>query len=156
MPYLLVFHNHLYDSNSLIEGRLLLLETQSAKIVDEFRATSGSPRWQEADEVSAIGRGSIPKNSDVGIDHYTVRTKPLDLSSVKGVEGAFYKIDPHQVQINGVARGDFGIHRDANVPGSAGCVVLTSQTGWQAFQRYMNELASAGIKQIPLLVSYSK
>lgn len=153
---ILFFHNHLQDSSSLIEGRLLLIDSQAVKILDEFRATSGSPRWQEPDEVSVRGKGPIPKNADVGIDHYTVATNPLNLPLVKGVEGLFYKIDPHLVRIAGVTRGDFGIHRDANVPGSAGCVVLTSEIGWQAFQQHMRKLVSAGVKHLPLLVSYSK
>lgn len=156
MTYLLVFHNHLFDSNSLIEGRLLLIDTDSNKIIDEFRATSGCAGWQEPDEVSARGKGPIPKNLDVGIPHYTVDTNPLFMPNVKGVEGNFYKIDPHSITIGGVSRGDFGVHADRNVPGSAGCVVCTSETGWQAFQKHMQSLADAGVKKVPLLISYSK
>ena len=156
MSSLLVFHNHLFDSNSLIEGRLLLIDTTANKILDEFRATSGCAGWQEPNEVSARGKGPIPKNSEVGIPHYTVQTNPLNLAHVKGVEGLFYKIDPHSVIIGGVARGDFGIHADRNVPGSAGCVVCTSETGWQGFQKQMKLLAATGVTSIPLLVSYSK
>ncbi|MBD2775177.1 hypothetical protein ICL16_24720 [Iningainema sp. BLCCT55] len=58
------------------------------------------------------------------------------------------------VRINGQQRGDFGIHRDANVPGSAGCVVLTTIPGWEGFQLDMRNLATSGVQKVPLLVSY--
>jgi hypothetical protein len=156
MSYLLLFHNHLRESHSLIEGRLILVNTKLNKIIDEYRATSGSPGNQSPDKVSARGKGPIPKCSDVGIDFYTVATSPLNLQSVKGVEGAFFKIDPHEVIIQGARRGDFGIHFDANAPGSAGCIVLITQVGWTAFQKEMKKLSDEGIKQLSLLVSYSR
>jgi hypothetical protein len=54
----------------------------------------------------------------------------------------------------GEKRSHFGIHRDANAPGSAGCIVLPTQTGWNSFKRQMEDLADAGIKQIPLQIDY--
>ncbi|MBD2773177.1 hypothetical protein ICL16_14150 [Iningainema sp. BLCCT55] len=58
------------------------------------------------------------------------------------------------VQINGRQRGDFGVHRDANIPGSAGCIVLGTAPGWAGFQADMQKLAASGVRVIPLLVSY--
>ena len=156
MNPLLIFHNHLYQSSSLIEGRLLLIDKEIDKIIDEFKATSGLPGFQSPANTSAKGRGAIPEVSDVEIDHYTVATSPIPMPNVKGVEGNFYKILPHTVNIKGTERGDFGIHADKNAPGSAGCVVLTSDIGWNAFQRYMNTLSAIKILSVPLLVSYSK
>ncbi len=63
---------------------------------------------------------------------------------------------PEEVTINGVERGDFGVHFDANVPGSSGCVVLRTAVGWQAFEKDMKALLTSGVNQIPLLVSYSR
>ncbi|NEU77449.1 hypothetical protein PI95_034580 [Hassallia byssoidea VB512170] len=60
------------------------------------------------------------------------------------------------VMVNGVQRGDFGVHFDANMPGSAGCVVLRTSVGWQAFEKDMKNLYSDGVKEVPLLVSYSR
>jgi hypothetical protein len=54
------------------------------------------------------------------------------MPGVRGVEGNFYKINPHMVTVNGVQRGDFGVHFDANAPGSSGCVVLRTAVGWEA------------------------
>jgi hypothetical protein len=78
------------------------------------------------------------------------------MPQVKGVEGNFYKINPHEVMINGVQRSDFGVHFDANVPGSSGCVVLRTTVGWQAFEKDMRLLLANGTTEIPLLVSYSR
>lgn len=152
----LLFHSHLEDSSKLLEGRLLLIESNNLEIVDTFRAASGSVGWQEPDEVNKVGRGAIPEQGAVGIQHYGVLTEPLDSRNVKGVEGNFYTITPRRVSVNGVTRGDFGIHKDANVPGSAGCIVLTTAVGWEAFQQYMRQLRGKGLYQVPLLVSYSK
>lgn len=154
MKPLLLFFNKLDDSSSLLEGRLLLIDSDSSTIKNVYRATSGSANWQEYSELSVVGKGSIPPQTDVDIPHYTVSTKPIPMPNLKGVEGNFYKIDPHLVQINGRQRGDFGIHRDANVPGSAGCIVLGTIPGWSGFQQDMQKLAASGVKSIPLLVSY--
>ena len=155
MKPLLLFHNKLEDSSKLLEGRLLLIDSETNTIKNIYRATSGCANWQEFDEVSAKGRGAIPPQNLAGLDHYTVSTTPIFMPQVKGVEGNFYKINPHFVQIAGVQRGDFGIHQDANVPGSAGCVVLTSATGWKGFQEDMAFLASLKIPQVALLISYA-
>jgi hypothetical protein len=156
MKPLLVFHQQLDQSSQLIEGRLLLIDTDTNKIKNTYIATSGSIGNQSPNSTDDRGKGPIPPVNAVGIDHYAVATTPLSMPGVKGVEGNFYKIDPHLVQVEGVQRGDFGIHRDANVPGSAGCVVLRTAQGWQGFQDDMRSLATAGIKQVPLLVSYAK
>jgi hypothetical protein len=60
------------------------------------------------------------------------------------------------ITINGVERGDFGVHFDANVPGSSGCIVLRSQIGWNAFQKDMKNLLDTHLEAVPLIVSYSK
>lgn len=155
MSFLLLFHNRLEDSSQLIEGRLLLIEKSTDSIKNIYRATSGCANWQEYDEISARGKGSIPPQNLVGIDHYIVSTNPIYMPRTKGVEGNFYKINPHDVTIAGVGRGDFGIHQDANVPGSAGCIVLTSAVGWKGFQEDMEFLSSLTIFQVPLLISYA-
>lgn len=156
MKPLLLFHNKLLDSSELLEGRLLLIDKESDTIKNIYRATSGCASWQEPEEVASRGKGSIPPQNQVGISHYTVVTSPIFMPKVKGVEGNFYKINPHEVIINGTTRGDFGIHRDANVPGSAGCVVLTSTGGWVAFVEDMAFLLSNKISEVPLLINYSR
>jgi hypothetical protein len=156
MKPLLLYHQHLQRTSDLIEGRLLLIDCETRTIKNTYIATSGLPGYQRSDCLSERGTGPIPPISLTGLDSYSVATVPLDMPNVRGVEGAFYKIDPHEVTISNVQRGDFGIHRDANVPGSSGCIVLRTQLGWQAFQKDMQSLAGSGVRKIPLLVSYSR
>jgi hypothetical protein len=72
-----------------------------------------------------------------------------------GIAGNFYAITPSEVTVGGVTRGLFGIHRDANVPGTNGCVGVVTPTGWAALQEWMLKLNKLGIKEVPLQVDYS-
>ena len=54
----------------------------------------------------------------------------------------------------GAKRGDLGIHLDANVPGSLGCIVM-NQYNFTEFEQYMRNLLSKGVKALPLFVQYS-
>lgn len=156
MKPLLIYYQDLRATSQLIEGRLLLIDTETSTIKNTYIATSGLPGYQSYDYLTVRGKGSIPPTNPVTeIGSYSVATVPLDMPNVKGVEGAFYKIDPHEVKIVNTTRGDFGIHRDANVPGSSGCVVLRTELGWQAFQRDMQSLSISN-REIPLLVSYTR
>lgn len=150
----LLYHQQLSDISSLIEGRLLLIETDIPVIADTYIAASGLPGFQNYSDLFTVGRGCIPPNSRVGIN-YNVATVPLFMPNVKGVQGNFYVISPSEVTIGGVTRGDFGIHFDANVPGSSGCIVLRTAVGWSSFELAMKRLSVAD-DSIPLLVSYSR
>ena len=148
----LFFYMDLRQSSELLEGRLILLE--NGKHVDTYLATSGCPGWQHKDATDDSGKGPLPSNYELALNAYTVGTSPIDLSGTKGVSGNFYKIDPHLINIRGKTRGDFGVHFDANVPGSAGCIVLRTPKGWDAFQSRMKTLPK--LQQVlPLVVSYS-
>lgn len=156
MKPLLLYYQDLRQTSELIEGRLLLIDCEKRTIKNTYIATSGLPNNQRYDCLPLRGFGPIPPINSVGIDSYTVATSALDMPNVRGVEGAFYKIDPHEVTVANMLRSDFGIHYDANVPGSSGCVVLRTTQGWQGFKKDMQSLAASGIKEVPLLVSYSR
>jgi hypothetical protein len=153
---MLLYHQHLQQTSELIEGRLLLIDSEATSIANTYIATSGLPDNQSFDSLSSPGRGAIPQNSLIGVDYYQVATTPLYMPGVRGVEGNFYKINPHTVTVNGVERGDFGVHFDANVPGSSGCVVLRTAVGWEAFEKNMKLLLTSGVQEVSLLVSYSR
>lgn len=146
----------LAKSNSLINGRLLLVDTDKNLIRERYIATSGRVGSQYFEMLGTRSRGPIPPQYECGINAYTVNTKPIYMPQVVGVEGNFYKINPHNVNIWKGTRGDFGIHADKNLPGSAGCVVLPTAEGWRGFQKQMSELASLGLASVPLLVSYAR
>ncbi|WP_206758297.1 hypothetical protein [Calothrix anomala] len=84
-----------------------------------------------------------------------MNTKPISMPDNPGVDGNFYKIDPHEVKTDeGGIRGDFGIHKDGNVPGSMGCIVM-SPDRFQQFEKEITELAKDGVTSLPLFVTYS-
>jgi hypothetical protein len=156
MSYQLVFHMQLGDDSALRTGRLELIDTSANAIVDRYIATSGAPGWQDTDDQTAKGKGCIPRTDLAQIGSYFVATNPIDLKAVRGVEGSFYTISPGRVTLkSGQVRGDFGVHFDANAPGSAGCVVLTTIKGWEGYQTQMARIAKEGVNQIPLFICYS-
>lgn len=156
MNLLLKFEMTLHDKpNYLLQvGKLSIV--QDGKIGNNhFIATSGCSGWQFKGAWRHKGKGCIPKPIDTGIDCFTTSTMALWLPNVKGVEGSFFPIAPFQVKLSGgVTRGDFGIHFDANVPGSAGCIVIRNQPDWTRFLSQMKDFNRMGVKAIPLQVIY--
>jgi len=72
----------------------------------------------------------------------------------RGVEGDFFHITPDPVISDKGERGELGVHFDANVPGTAGCIALTREFGWRRFCDRMASIANLGIKSLPLTVKY--
>jgi hypothetical protein len=99
-PKILVF---IADKNNKGKGKLISLDTQNGLIDGEFKAISGVGGKEGQSSL-----GPIPSVVRVSLNHYKVNTKPLYLS-LKGIEGNFYKINPHLVKVDGNTRGDFGI-----------------------------------------------
>ncbi len=154
-PKSLIFFMDLAPASHLISGRLLAYDNNKSKVDQQYLATSGcigNQRWDSQDD---RGRGPIPRCDQVKLEHYTVQTKPLYLPQ-KGIEGNFFKINPHMVNIWGKSRGDFGVHFDANAPGSAGCVVIINPNAWEAFQEMMGHYRKAGLSEVPLIVEYQR
>ena len=112
-------------------------------------ATSGLPRFQSFGGWKTPRRGIIPP-----YHKFELSTNRLWLPNVKGVEGSFYAIAPFMVKVVGVQRGDLGVHFDANVPGTAGCIAIKQQDHWDTFRKCMAEYNALRIKSIPLEVKY--
>lgn len=144
----------LRSTPKLVDGGLYLRSTEKNAGV-KLLATSGLPACQYTGSWLLKGKGCIPPSSEITPFSYTVTTQRLWLPQVKGVEGDFYAISPFQVGLKGTARGDFGIHRDANMPGSAGCIVMRSLEHWQIFIDWIKRHRSEGHQVIPLTVIYS-
>ncbi len=134
-------------SSHLLIGNLQL--SYDDKIINDYQATSSLPGRQYWGSWESKG-GLIPPVRDLKVD-----TTPLWMPDIKGVEGSFYAISPFEIQTDGSTRGDFGIHFDANQPGSLGCPVLKNQRGWDAFRRDLEPIAKL-IKSIPLVIDYNK
>lgn len=144
----LIFSMDLADSNSLVWGNLKLIYPDGTDV--DYLATSGCPGYQDKKDQWTRARGPIPPGFE-----YFIPTTPYYVPT-KGVEGMFFHIKPDPVvSPQGVTRGEFGIHFDANVPGSSGCIVLKNKSGFNAFCERMKQLAGSGLQSVSLQVSYS-
>jgi hypothetical protein len=149
--YFLVFNQHFDRDKGLDWGRLSLNTLNPAKTITVWTATSSINTKQQAESFHQRG-GVIPPQYRCSIPCWTVDTTPIPMPQIKGVEGNFYKINPHQVTTDkGGVRGDFGIHLDANIPGSMGCIVLNSFN----FTNFETIIKAVKADSIPLFVFYS-
>lgn len=145
--YKLIFTMDLADNSNLILGNLKLIYPDGEAI--DYLATSGCASWQQQGDQWERAKGPIPQGFD-----YKIPTTP-DWSDTRGIEGNFFHITPDPVASpTGLTRSEFGIHFDANVPGSAWCIVLCRQLGWERFCDRMRAIAKSGIDYIPLKVAY--
>lgn len=153
-PYFLVFSSHFDYTKGIEIGRLLLenIKTGNKHI---WKFWSSHKNGQSPNSIHKRGGYLPPSYRIPSVPQLRVSTTPIDLSHHKGVKGNFYPILPFEfVTDKGGKRGDFGIHLDANVPGSAGCPV-TNAKRFAKFENAMTELRAEGIKDIPLIVVYS-
>jgi hypothetical protein len=141
----LVFTMPLGISQSLITGSLKLIYPDGQVI--DYLATSGLPDYQRPGDQWVRGKGPIPEGE------YEIPTEPYWLDT-RGVEGLFFHIRPDPVGSGDRIRSELGVHWDANVPGTSGCVGLINWEGWEGFCRRMANIASLRIAKLPLKVKY--
>ena len=137
-------------TSEMIKGKLFLRD-ENTNIM--FQATSGLPGYQYFGAWRLPRRGLLPPTAAIS-RKYEVSTNRLWMPNVTGVQGSFWGITPFTVDLDGVTRGDFGIHFDHNVPGSAGCIVVDLQDHFDKFKGMMEEYNQMRIKSIPLEVLY--
>jgi hypothetical protein len=113
----------------------------------DYLATSGLPDYQRPDDQWVRGKGPIPAGE------YQIPSEPY-WSDTRGVEGLFFHITPDPVGSGDRIRSELGIHFDANVPGTSGCIGLINPEGWKGFCRRMRNIASLGIENLLLKVQY--
>jgi hypothetical protein len=107
-------------------GRLFLYDFEKGHL-GHWIATSGLGQYQKPGDWEHKGGGVLPPPHccNPKFANYWVETEPQDGSDIKGIEGDMFIITPEYVSLgNGVKRGLFRIHRDANVPGTLGCIGL--------------------------------
>jgi hypothetical protein len=127
-----VFSLNQARSEQLIYGKLTF--TRGGKELLSVKATSGQSSYQYAGAHTMRGKGCLPPRAD-----WKISTKGY-YSATRGIEGMFYHITPDPDP--GTGRSEFGLHRDANVPGSAGCIVVADTTEFnQKVQPLMAELS---------------
>lgn len=150
----LLFDFYEYDRTEKFRFGRLYLKTKEKHLI--FQATSGLLGHQRIVDCGTRGKGGIPPCEFVGISTYSVSTHSIPMPNKRGIEGNFYQIFPYsnQVKINdGVyTRGDFGIHQDAGVKGTAGCIGITKGVHWKVFEIEMQSLVVQGVSSVELLV----
>ena len=152
--YFLLFTQHFDRDKGLDYGRLSLNHLQKGTL-SIWLATSSTKNKQYPESFHERGALIPPQYRCHNLPMYTVQTKPIYMLHVSGVRGNFYKINPHFVTTDkGGQRGDFGIHLDANYPGSLGCIVM-SEDRFSKFEDEINKLRDSDIDSIPLFVQYS-
>lgn len=114
-----------------------------------YAATSGLAGYQSLSHIWSKGKGPLPPGQ------YVVTTSPTILAK-KGIEGEFYHITPDPIfnEKLGVTRGEFGIHLDANVPGTSGCIGLLNSSSFRSFVIRMDTIRRMGHALLPLSVIY--
>jgi hypothetical protein len=151
----LIFTMALDSNPSLNYGRLVLIH-EARGVIQRWIATSGLGAWQKFGGWSKQGGGCIPPTYQLRtpIPYYEVECAAVDLRHVKGVESDGYCIKPFEVVTkDGVTRSDLLIHRDANSPGSLGCVVLPDAEWWDFVKIWNRE--TKGCDRLPLTVIYT-
>lgn len=138
--------------NKLILGRLYWQEKDKKQV--EYVCTSGLPQYQYWESWRLSGHGPLPPCLDLNVEYYQVQVIPMDMRTIVGVSGLFYKILPHTMRTNRYRRSDFGIHWDANIPGTAGCIGFKDARDWGSFQMRMMRIQEEGHKTVPLVVEY--
>ncbi|MEG4497587.1 hypothetical protein QUB05_05550 [Microcoleus sp. F10-C6] len=136
---------NLAQSSELIYGNLQLLYPTGEAI--DYVATSGCADWQRPGDEWVRGKGPIPAGK------YQIPSEPYYLET-RGVEGDFFHISPDPVVSDKGVRAELGIHFDANVPGTAGCIGVVREFGWRRLCDRLASIANLGVKSLPLTVKY--
>ena len=152
--YFLIFNSHFDRDKGCDQGRLSICSLENGTL-DIWIACSSHTTKQYHESFHERGGYLPPEYRVPSLANWEVETSPIDLRKHKGVAGNFYKILPFEIVTDkGGKRGDFGIHLDANAPGSLGCIVLDKKR-FADFESWMRTIRKDKIKQVPLFVRYS-
>lgn len=154
MNYFLIFNSHFDRDKNCDQGRLSICSLEKGTL-DIWIACSSYKTKQYPESFHERGGYLPPEYRVPSINNWEVETNAIDLRKHEGIQGNFYKILPFQVTTDkGGKRGDFGIHLDANAPGSLGCIVMDKKR-FAEFESWMKILRKEKIETIPLFVRYS-
>lgn len=144
-----------FDRERGLDWGRLSVNGLSTGVEEIWVATSSHASKQYPESFHERGGMLPPPYRVPRLPYYTVSTKPIPMPHVRGVSGNFYQILPFEITTDkGGKRSDFGIHKDANAPGSLGCIVMTSDR-FSQFEREMKKIRNQGVNKLPLFVQYS-
>lgn len=142
-----VFEMDLRQSSALIEGQLTFYNASGEALLT-CTATSGLPGYQTSSHFRTRRRGPCPPAKDLMISTHGYHLETI------GVEGFAYPILPNK--ISGYDRSEIMLHRDANAPGSSGCIVVRStRTFEEKVCPLLDKARKAGVDTIPVVIKYS-
>jgi len=154
LPASAVFKLSRARTGDLLEGSLSVLDDRGETIFETV-ATSGLPGYQSADDNWIRARGCIPSEEMIVNGPIRISTYGYH-SGTSGIEGQFFPILPlYFRRADGYTRSEFGVHYDANVPGSAGCVVIRCRSDFDIFIDLMKKAERAGRQEIALAIVYT-
>lgn len=148
MAHKIVFTMQPGITMQLIKGTLRILNNGAE--IFSAEATSGQRGFQGPDDTWKRGQGPIPD-----VPNLEVETQERVLDSAR-VDGSTFLIVPQTITnpATGIARGDFGIHRDDEEQGSRGGIVLFTDQDFINFTNEMTAIRQAGISKVPLEIQY--
>jgi N-acetylmuramoyl-L-alanine amidase len=145
IPDRAVFSMELKESRQLLLGHLTFYDSDGQ--IATFVATSGLPGYQSPRHYHTRRKGLCPPYRKL-----LVNTNGYHLNTI-GVEGMFFHVTPDPIP--GYGRSEIGIHRDANVDGSSGCIVIRNEFSFNDKVVPLFELAAkVGISRLPLEIDY--
>jgi N-acetylmuramoyl-L-alanine amidase len=146
IPTRAVFSMELKETRILLLGRLTFYD--GSRQIATFVATSGLPGYQSPKHYRTRRKGLCPPYNKLSIN-----TSGYPLNTI-GVEGMFFPIVPDPIP--GYGRSEIGLHKDANVPGSSGCVVIQNKISFDDKVVPLLQLTNrAGRKSIPFEIDYT-
>lgn len=153
----LIFEMTARSSHELIIGEIRLIESDN--VCTRWPATSGIPRYQSDKHYWTRGKGLLPPSSAIRTP-YVMLTELTRSDNLKAVGENLFSIWPLTTWSKGGAnkRTSLAVHLDANhatSPGSGGCIVFLNHYSWDDFCKKIEQWHRAGVKEIPLEVSYS-
>ena len=152
--HFLLFSAHFDRDKGLDMGRLSLNHIYDGTVNIWISSSSVSGK-QYPESFHRRGGFLPPQYRTSNVKTYSVKTQPIDLSGTRGVKGNFYQILPFEIFTDkGGVRSDFGIHKDADAPGSLGCIVMNADR-FKEFEAEMFILLQKNIFSVPLFVQYS-
>lgn len=131
----------------------LIFRSEAQTPMLTVQATSGAPGFQMFAHLWTRQRGPLPN-----VRGLRISTRRY-WSDTVGIEGEWYDIlpvflsNPNNPQ---QTRSHFGLHRDANAPGSSGCIVVRDSTVFRnRVVPLMDTAYSQGIEDVQLRVIYT-
>jgi N-acetylmuramoyl-L-alanine amidase len=145
IPDRVVFSMELTETRQLLLGQLTFYDGNGQ--IATFVATSGQSGYQSPRHYRTRRKGLCPPFPKLFIN-----TQGYHLNTI-GVEGLFFHITPDPIP--GYGRSEIGLHKDANVPGSSGCIVVRNEISFEdKVCPLLHSAASSGRSRLPLQIDY--